>query len=219
MWKALIKKEILLLGRAKNAVLSVLSLGLSMLFLFYFGLEGTENLSLSHILGLKWGILFLISYILVGQSVWEERESEAFRINHAHLPRFSLFLIKSIFLFFVLVLVLGFLQVLLVVFFEKYKLEKNFFLHGSIYLSLGLLSLSFLGVNLSYLSQSTRLKEMLLPVLLTPLTIPIFLFGLDAEKNAFFTNSFQEKSFLILCLFNILYGSLGALIMELELDE
>jgi heme exporter protein B len=60
---------------------------------------------------------------------------------------------------------------------------------------------------------------MLLPVLQTPMTVPVFLFGLDAERNAFLQNAFQEKSFLILCFFTILYGSLGALVMELELDE
>lgn len=219
MWKALLKKELSLLGRAKNGFLSVLSLSVSMLFLFYFGLEGTGSLSLAHISGLKWALLFLLSYVLIGQSVWEERESEAFRINHAHLPKYSSYFIKSIFLFFVLVGVLGFLKLLLAVFFEKYGLKSEYWLHGSVYLLPGLLSLSFLGVNLSYLSQSTRLKEMLLPVLQTPMTVPVFLFGLDAERNAFLQNAFQEKSFLILCFFTILYGSLGALVMELELDE
>jgi heme exporter protein B len=219
MWIALLKKEINLLGRAKNGLLSILSLSLSMLFLFYFGLEGRGSLDTTHISGLKWAILFLLSYILIGQSVWEERESEAFRINHAHLPRFSPYLIKSLFLYFLLLGVMFFLNLLLALFFEKYGLERKFWEHGTFYLSPALLSLSFLGVTLSYLSQSTRLKEMLLPVLQTPMTVPVFLFGLDAERNAFLQDSFQSKSFWILCLFAILYGALGALVMEMELDE
>ncbi|MCX7999345.1 MAG: ABC transporter permease, partial [Leptospiraceae bacterium] len=79
MWLALLKKEIYLLGRAKNGLLSILSLCLSALFLFYFGFEDRNSLDVLQITATKWVILFLIIHTLVGQSIWEERESDAYR--------------------------------------------------------------------------------------------------------------------------------------------
>lgn len=219
MWIVLFKKEIYLLGRAKNGLLSILSLSLSALFLFYFGFEDRNSLDLLQISAARWIILFLMIHILVGQSVWEERESEAYRIVHSYLPKYLPFLIKSFSLFLVLMFLLILFNITLALFFVKYKLEWSLFLHGISYISPSLLALVFIGIILSYLSQSTRLKEMLLPVLQTPLSIPIFLFGLEGEKKAILQNTFQYKIFFILILFCLLYGALGALILELNIEE
>lgn len=219
MWIALIKKEIYLLGRAKNGLLSILSLSLSALFLSYFGFEDRNALDVLQIASVKWLILFLVVHVLVGQSVWEERESDAYRIVHAYLPKYLPYYVKSFFLFLVLFLVLIFLNIVFAIFFANYKLELNLFLHGLIYIAPSLLALVFIGIVLSYLSQSTRLKEMLLPILQTPTSIPIFLFGLEGEKKAILHNAFQDKIFFILLLFCLLYGALGALVMEIGMEE
>lgn len=52
-----------------------------------------------------------------------------------------------------------------------------------IFLLPGVLCISFLGVVLSHISDSSRLKEILLPLLMIPFTIPILLFGMEAERK------------------------------------
>jgi heme exporter protein B len=219
MWLALLKKEIQLLGRAKNGILSLFSISLSMIFIFYYAIGDTLSESERDLVGLKWAICFLVSYILIGQSVWEERESGAYRVNRGILPPYSYYLVKSFMIFGVLFCLEFFMILILAVLFPKFTIQTKTILIGMIYLLPGSLSLSLLGVALSSLSQSTRLKEMLLPVLQTPLAIPIFLLGMDAEKNSFATGLIDYRAFAILFLFCIFYGSVGAFILELDMDD
>ncbi|MCB1178903.1 MAG: heme exporter protein CcmB, partial [Leptospiraceae bacterium] len=179
-----------------------------------------DTLSLSKIepIGLKWAISFIVSYIIIGQSVWEERESGAYRILRGILPPYSYYIVKSLFIFLILVFLEIFIILLFSVFFKEILLNLQSFQIGLAYIVPGTLGISFLGVALSSLSQSTRLKEMLLPVLQTPLVVPVFLFGMNAEKNSTFSGIIDYKPILLLCFFSLFYGSLGAFILEMDTD-
>ena len=95
----IIRKEILLIGKAKNGILSMFVLSICLLFIFHYSEERTSKMDLSSLLGLKWAIMFMTSFVLVGQSVWEERESGALRINHVFISGTVFFLSKAIVLF------------------------------------------------------------------------------------------------------------------------
>lgn len=219
MWQALLKKEILLLGRAKNGILSLFSISLSMIFIFYYAIGDLLSESARDLVGLKWAVSFLVSYILIGQSVWEERESGAYRVNRGILPSYSYFLVKSFMIFFVIFILEIFILLVFGLLFSKSDLSLNSIQIGLAYLFPGTLGISFLGVTLSSLSQSTRLKEMLLPVLQTPLLIPVFLLGMDAEKSSLISGQIDMRVLVVLFLFCIFYGSVGAFVLELDMDD
>ena len=217
MIRTVIEKELLLLGNAKNGIFSLLTLILTFIFIFHYSLERINPLSIESLIGLKWAILFLLSFVYIGQSVWEERDGGAIRINAVYLPASIFFLSKGVViflvLFFVNLLVIG----LFYIFFSAMKIHtfQEFFYHVVFLIPAGL-SLSFLGITLTALSNATRLKEVLLPILLIPLSIPVLLFGMEAERNLILYAGNVGKPLLVLFAFCTFYGSLGIVVQELS---
>ncbi|MEM7180725.1 MAG: heme exporter protein CcmB, partial [Spirochaetota bacterium] len=183
MFKAILQKELRLLFRSNASFVSMIVLTLAFIMIFHFSLEVEGDLSANEISGLKWAIIFILSFVFIGQSNWEEREAGAFQINSLFLPGQIHYLTKS----FLLWIVLSFFEVLLLLFFAFFF--KNFDMTLAslgkhlLFLVPGTLSLVLLGNMLSSMSFATRLKEVILPLLLIPFSFPILLFGLEAERN------------------------------------
>ncbi len=77
-----------------------------------------------------------------------------------------------------------------------------------------------MGVALSHISDSSRLKEILLPLLMIPFTIPILLFGMEAERKLERLPDFDPIPGLsILLSFCDFYAGIGILLLELSGDE
>jgi heme exporter protein B len=212
---SIFKKEILLFGRALNGIISLVSVSLAFLFICHYSLERNNILTLESLVGLKWALVFLLSFILIGQSLYEERESGASRINLALVPIHLYFLVKSFTLFLVLALLEIFLLIAFSWFFREFKLDARVF-YGNLYFLLpATLSLTFIGIALGSLSSSTRLKEVLLPVLQIPLSIPVLIFGMEAEKNYLFSADGIVKPLIVLFCFGVFYASAGIWILEM----
>ena len=213
-------KEISLINRSKSGVLSILIMSLSILTIFHFAFGKNLKLNQSIIIGIKWTILFLVSFIFIGQINWEERESSADLINNLYIPVIIKYFCKTIIIF--IVLVFAEIVILFLCFFLfNIEREINFF-KELVFFSLGALNLSFLGVSLSMISTESRLKEVILPLLILPFSIPVFLFGITSEKkliNLDFDNPIIQKNLIIMICLAILYGSLGILFEELSKKE
>ncbi|MCE9501969.1 MAG: heme exporter protein CcmB [Leptospira sp.] len=211
----LLKKEFLIIGRAKNGILSMFVLMLSLIFIFHYALEKTAKIDQTTLIGLKWAVLFIISFVLISQSIWEERESGAYRINLVLIPGAAFYLCKSVVIFSVIA-ILQMVEILLFsIFFESFKLNVSALGDNLIFFLPGGLALTFLGVSLSLLSFSTRLKEMILPLLLIPLSMPIFLLGMEAERRLFTSKIYSTNSIVIVTALCILYGTLGVMLQDL----
>ncbi|HMV45715.1 MAG TPA: heme exporter protein CcmB, partial [Leptospiraceae bacterium] len=191
---------------------------MAFLFIFHYSLETNTKLEIDSIIGLKWAGIFLLAFVLISQVTYEERESGAYRITRLYISSHSEFIAKSFVLFFLLFLVELFLLLLLFLFFEKFYFESSKLIGQFLYLIPGTLSLSFLGVTLSQLSFATRLKEIVLPILLIPLSIPVLLSGMQAERKYFSSAEINFPSLIVLFAFMILYLALGLLIREVGED-
>ncbi len=218
MFKSLFIKELLLLGSAKNRILSFLILLLSLLFIFHFSLERNSNLNFEALIGIKWASIFILSYILIGQMTEDETESEAYKITRLSIPIGLEFIVKSSLVFMGLIFIFSFQSIAIGILFESgSKVFSNFF--STLFISVpGLLSLSFLGVLLSDLSFQTEKKELLLPVLLIPLSIPVLLMSISAETKFLISEEYNLSSVVLLFSFSILYLSLGLIFKEYILD-
>lgn len=219
MIQSIILKEFKLLFRSKNGILSMLALILTFLFIFHFTLENQKKLDVIDIIGIKWSAMFILSFIFIGQSNWEEREGDAYKINKLLLSNTVYFLSKSLTIFIALFVMEIALFFLLVVFFENYKLTTSNLYGTFLFLVPSTLTLSFLGMTLSHISFATRLKEIILPMLLIPLSIPVLLFGIEAERKFYVLGQINYFSIALIFSFCILYASLGILLMELLANE
>ncbi|NUM42026.1 MAG: heme exporter protein CcmB [Leptospiraceae bacterium] len=215
----ILRKEVLLIGKAKNGILSMFVLMVSLVFIFHYSEEKTSLMDMNSLLGLKWAIMFMVSFVLIGQSAWEERESGALRINQIYLSGSVFFLCKSFVLFLAISLV-AILEILMFsFFFESFNLDFKFFFGNIVFFGLGIFSLSLLGVSLSIVSFATRLKEMVLPLLLIPFSIPILLFGMEAERKFIFQKGDTVFSAIIMVSLVFLYSALGLLLQEFSVEN
>lgn len=217
MIRSILLKELLLLGNSRNGFFSLITLILTFIFIFHYSLERIQPLTLESLIGLKWAILFLLSFVYIGQSVWEERDGGAMRINTVYIPASIFFLVKGFVIFLVLFLVNLLIVGLFYIFFTAMKINtyQDFFYHIIFLVPAGL-SLAFLGITLTILSSATRLKEVILPILLIPLSIPVLIFGMEAERNLLLYAGNPGKSLLVLFAFCSFYGSLGIVVQELS---
>ena len=214
----MIKKEILLLGKAKNGFISTLVLMLAFIFIFHYSLEKSIKLDSISLIGLKWSIVFILSFVYISQSLWEERENGADKINRIYLPVWISYLIKS-FTIFIALIGLEFILILFFYFFyESFVITSDTIFGQFVFLIPGTLTLSFLGIALNQISHATRLKEIILPMLLIPISLPVMVFGMEAERK-FFIEGFSINSLLLMLSFSILYGTLGVLLYEFGESE
>jgi heme exporter protein B len=214
---ALLKKEFILVGRSFHGLLSMLVLSYTMLFLFHFSLEKTQILNAKSLIGIKWAIVFLVSFVVIGQSTWEEREGGGGRVAATMIPNWILYCSKAFVVWFVLGIVELLVLLGMILFFSNIYLQDLF--RHMVLLLPGTLSLSFLGVSLSGFSSSSRMKEIILPLLLVPFSIPIFLYGLNAEFRLDSHPDSLFSSILLMIFFCFFYGGLGALFQELQSED
>lgn len=217
MFLALIQKELLIVTRSLHGILSMIVLSFTLLFLFHFSLERSGNLDSNSLVGIKWGIVFIVSFVLIGQATWEERESGAGKIVQILVPAWLVFLIKSLVVWCLLLVVEVLVLLGMVVFFVNFRMDG--FLTHLLFLGIGSLSLSFLGVSLSGFSGSSRMREIILPLLLVPFSIPLFLYGLNAEFRYLNDPKSLNSSLSLLIFFCLFYGGLGALFQELQSED
>ncbi len=217
MFPKILKKEFILVGRSLGGLVSLLSLSLCVMFIFYSSIEVNEALGVRSVRGLKWAIIFILNFILVGQSLFEERESGGMVSALSHVSFAKLYLAKSFVIWICTSIVNALLILVFSVFFQNAFIE-NFF--GDWFFSnLGSLSLVFLGVAMGILSEESRVKEIVLPLLQLPFSIPLFLFGLEAESRFWMESEFYYPSVFLLLFFAVFYGSFGALFLEILKKE
>ena len=85
---------------------------------------------------------------------------------------------------------------------------------------LGTLGIAAIGTILSTISANTRMKEVMLPVLQIPLTIPVVMSSVEATSMVLTGETKQISSWLyILAGFSIVYLTLSYLVFDFVLEE
>lgn len=215
MLKALIKKEIKLLVRSPSGFISIFALSLSLIFLFFHGFEKPIPLNERGTRAIKWAILFLLNFVFIGQSLWEERESGAWEVCRAQASVTILYFSKVLSVWCLSAFTSFFTVATCLVFFQN-----SSFAHLGwewIYIALGSLPLVSLGVALGILSFETRSKEILLPLLQIPFSIPIFLLAREAEEQFFSRGNYQ--GILLLFSLGFVYFGLSAFLLEIIVSK
>ena len=215
IFHSLLLKETLLLFRAQNGLISMVSLILSFLYIFHFVFEKDFFLERNTIAGIRWSLLYLLSFIYISQSSWEEREGGADRIGSGMISGTYIYLAKTVSSFFALTLSSLVLNFACLFLFEKSSISFNEFIMQYSLLVPGMLSVAAIGVCISRISEATRLKEIIIPVLQIPLSLPPLLFGMNAERKMLASGKIPLEGFFVVLSFSIFYLTLGTLAEEI----
>ncbi len=214
----ILRKDIRVEWRGRQGMPVMLVFSLLIVFLFNFALQLSPDLQAGLAAGLLWVSLAFASTLGLNRSVSLERENSALDgLLLAPVDRSAIFFGKSLsnFLFTALVA-----MVLLPVFSLFYG--QNLLNHNLIVITLlGLGAYTSLGTLLAALSIQARTRDVLLPVLLYPLALPILIAAVEASRTVISGGALSEcRSWvLILLACVILFNATGLMFFETILEE
>lgn len=217
IWQ-IIRKDIRLEWRGRQGVPVMLVFSLLVVFLFNFALQLSPDLQSGLAAGLLWVSLAFAGTLGLNRSISLEKESGALDgLLLAPVDRSAIFFGKSIsnFLFTTLVAL-----VLLPVFSLFYGSDM-FNLALFLIVILGVSAYTSLGTLLAELSIQTRTRDVLLPVLLYPLALPILIAAAEASRGILSGRTLGDSQSWILLLLacGILFNAAGLMFFETILED
>ncbi len=215
---AIIAKDIAAELRTKEnlSAMLVFSLLVLVIFNFAFDLKGVEMSALGP--GVLW-VAFSFSGILgLGRSFAAERDKGSLDgMLLAPVDRGAILLGKAaanlIFILVMEAITLPLFVVLFNVSFPWFPLVA--------YLFMGTLGFAVVGTLISAISASTRMREVMLPVLLFPVLVPLFLAAVNITGGAFEGHPFTDYStwFNLLLAFDVIFMVVAFLAFEYVVEE
>ncbi len=214
----IIRKDIQVEWRGRQGVPVMLVFSLLVVFLFNFALQLSPDLQAGLAAGLLWVSLAFASTLGLNRSVSLERESSALDgLLLAPADRSAIFFGKSLsnLLFTTLV------ALVLLPIFSLFYGQNLLNLSLIPIILLGLWAYTSLGTLLAALSIQARTRDVLLPVLLYPLALPILIAAVEASRTVLSGGTMEESRSWILILLAcvILFNAAGLMFFETILEE
>lgn len=217
---AILWKDLQLEMKTKESFLSMLTFGLLILVLFNFAFDLTPEMKRLITPGLLW-VTFLFSGILgLNRSFSLEKENMAIHgLLLAPVDRglvfFGKFGSNLIILLITEVLTLPFF----LLFLNMPLFEHFWWVMGIIVL--GTIGFVSLGTLFSAMATSTKLREVMLPLLLFPVSTPILLAGVACLRQILAGEPFAtyQQWFSLLVVFDIIFVVVPSLIFEYAIEE
>jgi heme exporter protein B len=198
MMLATLVKDIRLEWRSKDALNSMLFFSLLVVVIFSFSFDPLREESRRIVGGLVW-VAFLFAAVVALNQTWarelRNQVLDAYRVSPA--PASALFLAKSLGNFIFVSLLEALMTPLFVVFYNLRVLGPGWQL-----IPIGLLGTWALVVNGTFfaaMSLRTRNRELMLPLLLFPISIPALL-GMVAGTSAVLTGEVSAHFYIVLLL-------------------
>lgn len=212
------RKDVQVEWRGRQGVPVMLVFALLMAFLFNFALQLSPDLQAGLAAGLLWVSLAFASTLGLNRSVSLERENLALDgLLLAPVDRSAIFFGKAWSnLIFTLLVALILLPVFSL-FYGQNMLKPGLLL----VILLGLGAYTSLGTLLAALSIQARTRDVLLPILLYPLALPVLIAAVEASRGVLSAQPLGElRSWIFLLLAcDILFMAAGLLFFETILEE
>ncbi len=214
----ILHKDLQIEWRGRQGVPVMLVFALMIVFLFNFALQLSPDLQAGLAAGLLWVSLAFASTLGLNRSISQERENNALDgLLLAPGDRSAIFFGKSLGNFCFTTLV----GLVLLPIFSLFYQQNMFKLSLVLVMLLGISAYTSLGTLLSALSIQARTRDVLLPVLLYPLVLPILIAAVEASRGLLSGQNLQDVSnWLYLILAGILlFNAAGLLFFESILEE
>lgn len=217
IWQ-IIRKDIQVEWRGRQGVPVMLVFALLIVFLFNFALQLAPDLQAGLAAGLLWVSLAFASTLGLNRSVSLEKENNALDgLLLAPVDRSAIFFGKTISNFgFTLIVALILLPI-----FSLFYQQNMLNLRLLVVILLGVGAYTSLGTLLAALSIQTRTRDVLLPVLLYPLALPILIAAVEASRGVLSGMSMKDLQswYFLLLAGNILFIATGLMFFETILEE
>jgi heme exporter protein B len=216
---AILFKDILIEMRSKESISSMLMFGILVLVIFMFAFDstGVDKSVLGP--GELWVAFSFAGILGLNRSLAMEIDNDCLQgLLLAPLGRGELYLgkVASNFTF---IIIAEF--IVLPVFFVLNNLSFDQRFLGIAGISiLGALGMASVGTILSTISANTRMKEVMLPILQIPLTVPVVIAAVEATSQILNSEQPEISAWLtILAGFSIVYLTVSYLVFEFAVEE
>lgn len=211
-WQQHLVKDLRLEFRSKDAINSALFFSLLVVVVFSFAFEPTSEESRQMAGGLIWvGFLFATTVLLNQTWTRELRNQVLDAIRLAPAPANSLFLGKALGNFLFVILIEALIAPLFVVFYQLRPLGSLWLL--VVVFALGTWALVVNGTFFAALSIRTRSREVMLPLILFPVSIPALLSMVEAT-TAIFSGEVATMWIRILAVYDLTFTIVCLLLFE-----
>lgn len=217
---AVLYKDILIEWRGRETLTVMIFFSVVIVLIFHFALNPTNTQMQKMVSGLLW-IAYTFSGILGlnRNFALEQTRKSMMGLTMVPVDRGAIFLgkVAAIFLFMssMQVLLLGIVSVL-----YNLTIQHIFWKLLGVQV-LGTIGFSAVGVLLSGIALNTRLREILLPLLLFPVIIPVVLAAVEATSSLFLTGEFGSalQWIRLLVFFDVLFVVVSTWVFEYVVIE
>ncbi|MGB8645947.1 MAG: heme exporter protein CcmB [Anaerolineae bacterium] len=215
---AIIAKDVAAELRTKEnlSAMLVFSLLVLVIFNFAFELKGVDMVTVGP--GILW-VAFTFSGILgLGRSFAAEKDKGSLDgILLAPVDRGAILVGKAL----ANLIFIGIMEAITLPLFVVLFNVSLPWLPVTLYLLMGTIGFSVVGTLLSAVSASTRMREVMLPVLLFPVLVPLFIAAVKTTSGAMAGQAFSDYSsfFNLLLAFDVIFIVVAYLVFEYVVEE
>ncbi len=216
---AIVFKDIVIEMRSKESLSSTTMFGVLVLVIFNFAFEPSSLERALIAPGTLWVAISFAAILGLNRSLAMETDNDCLQgLLLAPLSRGDIYLGKVASNFtFMIIAELVILPVFVI--FNNLKFNVQFLEIAAI-AALATLAIASVGTILSTISASTRMKEVMLPVLQIPLTVPVVIAAVDATGRVLTGETAEISSWLyLLAGFSIVYLTVSYLVFEFAVEE
>ena len=217
---AILWKDILNELRTKEIVLSMAAFSIVLVLIFNFSLVINKDNIVYLVPSLLWISTIFVGTLGLSRTFAIEKENSAITgILLSPVDRSVLYLSKVVSNLLYIVIIQGLLLFLFLIMFNM-NLDFNLFLLISVML-LGAIGFSTLGTLFSTMAINTKLRELLLPVILFPLIVPVIINAVKATSIILSGGEYAQISpfMKIMISFDIIFIVASALVYEFVVEE
>jgi len=216
---AIIFKDIVIEMRSKESISSMLMFGILVLVIFMFAFESSSIDKAMIAPGTLWVAFSFAAILGLNRSLAMEIDNDCIQgLLLAPLGRGELYLgkVASNFIFMMIAEL-----IVLPAFVILNNLSFNLkFLEVAAVACIGTLGIAAVGTILSTISANTRMKEVMLPILQIPLTVPVVIASVEATGEILASDTPEISTWLsILAGFSIVYLTVSYLVFEFTVEE
>jgi heme exporter protein B len=212
-----LRKDIRLEWRSRDSINGMLFFALLVVVVFAFAFDPTAAMSRQIAGGILWVALLFASVIALNQSWTREQRNRVLEAQRmAPSPASALFLGKALANFLFVAIVEAVLAPLFIVFYNLHALGQGWILAAV--MPLGTWALVCNGTFFAALGLRTRNRELLLPLILFPISIPALL-GMMQATTGILSGEFDPGPWVrLLIAYNIAFTTVCLLLFETVLS-
>jgi len=216
----LLCKDLLLELRRRDSLLTMFFFGTLLLFVFHFSFDPAPDKVAEIAPALLWLAFLFTGTLGLAQLFQSERENHCLdALLLSPLDRGSLFLAKTCFNLILMVIV----EIVVIPLFWILFNLRSWNLLPQLFLVtlLGTIGFCVLGTIMSALTLRARARELLLPLVLFPLMIPVILATIRCMENVLRTGEFGDATpwLRLLLGFDVIFLTLGVLIFDWVIES